>query len=212
MKLLLFFSILIMMVMPVLAGTIHGTVYDLNLDKVAAIVEVNSTPQQRMVAVDGDYSFALEEGSYLLTARLILNNVTEANAEEEVTVIGEQDAVLDLILFPVLDDDLVDDLGDIDVDTSGLENPSQPYVGIILILVAIAILIVWYKRKPKQEKDDLQKLMDFIKRQGGRTTQKDIRKEFPQSEAKISLMITELEHNGKIQKIKKGRGNVIILK
>ena len=198
MKLLLFFSILIMMVMPVLAGTIHGTVYDLNLDKVAAIVEVNSTPQQRMVAVDGDYSFALEEGSYLLTARLILNNVIEANAEEEVMIIGEQDAVLDLILFPVLDDDLVDDLGDIDVDTAGIERPSQSYVGIILILIAVAILILWYKRQPKQEKDDLQKLIDFIKRQGGRTTQKDIRKEFPQSEAKISLMITELEHKGKI--------------
>ena len=32
------------------------------------------------------------------------------------------------------------------------------------------------------------------------------------SEAKISLILTELEHKGQIEKVKKGRGNVIILK
>ena len=54
--------------------------------------------------------------------------------------------------------------------------------------------------------------LDFIKKQGGRTTQKEIRKNFPMSEAKISLIITELEHRGKIEKIKRGRSNIIILK
>ena len=33
---------------------------------------------------------------------------------------------------------------------------------------------------------------------------------FPDSEAKISLVLTELEAKGKIKKIKKGRGNIII--
>ena len=42
-------------------------------------------------------------------------------------------------------------------------------------------------------------------------TQKDLRKHFAMSEAKISLMITELESLKKIKKIKKGRGNIIIL-
>jgi len=43
-----------------------------------------------------------------------------------------------------------------------------------------------------------------------RTTQKDLRKEIPLSEAKISLIVTELEDKGKIRKIKKGRGNILI--
>jgi uncharacterized membrane protein len=43
-----------------------------------------------------------------------------------------------------------------------------------------------------------------------RVTQKEIRKSFPMSEAKISLIITDLESQGKVRKIKKGRGNVII--
>ena len=32
------------------------------------------------------------------------------------------------------------------------------------------------------------------------------------SEAKISLMIAELEHKGLVEKIKKGRGNIVVLK
>ena len=32
------------------------------------------------------------------------------------------------------------------------------------------------------------------------------------SESKISLILTELEHKGKIEKVKRGRGNVILLK
>jgi uncharacterized membrane protein len=57
-----------------------------------------------------------------------------------------------------------------------------------------------------------ERVLEIIKKHGGRTTQKDIRKELPLSEGKISLMITELEHQGKIEKIKKGRGNIIIMK
>lgn len=43
-----------------------------------------------------------------------------------------------------------------------------------------------------------------------RITQKELRKNIPLSEAKISLVITELESLGKIRKIKQGRGNIII--
>jgi uncharacterized membrane protein len=50
-----------------------------------------------------------------------------------------------------------------------------------------------------------------VRSEGGRTTQKDLRRAIPYSEAKISLMIAELESQGKLKKIKKGRGNIIIL-
>ena len=52
----------------------------------------------------------------------------------------------------------------------------------------------------------------MLKEEGGRATQKAKRKEIQLSEAKISLMIEELEHKGIVEKIKKGRGNIIILK
>ena len=60
--------------------------------------------------------------------------------------------------------------------------------------------------------ETLDGVLKIIREEGGRTTQKDIRKKIPLSEAKISLMVSELEAKGKIEKIKKGRGNIIILK
>ena len=59
---------------------------------------------------------------------------------------------------------------------------------------------------------DLKTVLDIIKKEGGRITQKELRKQIPLSEAKISLMISELEHKKIVQKVKKGRGNILILK
>lgn len=66
--------------------------------------------------------------------------------------------------------------------------------------------------KNSTEDADAKMVIDFIRSQEGRTTQKDIRKNFPSSEAKISLILTDLEAQGKIRKIKKGRGNVVVIK
>jgi uncharacterized membrane protein len=59
--------------------------------------------------------------------------------------------------------------------------------------------------------DDLREVIRIIEKNGGRITQLDLRKALPYSEAKVSLMITDLENRGIVKKIKKGRGNVIIL-
>ena len=55
-------------------------------------------------------------------------------------------------------------------------------------------------------------ILEYLGSVGGHGTQKDIRKHIPISEAKISLILTELEHEGHIRKYKKGRGNVIVLR
>ena len=58
-----------------------------------------------------------------------------------------------------------------------------------------------------------EKVLEIMANNDGRISQKELRKELlPLSEAKVSLIITELEHLGKIEKIKKGRGNVLILR
>ena len=59
--------------------------------------------------------------------------------------------------------------------------------------------------------DDLREVIRIIEKSGGRITQLDLRKALPYSEAKVSLMITDLENRGIVKKIKKGRGNVLIL-
>jgi len=58
--------------------------------------------------------------------------------------------------------------------------------------------------------EDLQELYDLLVKKGGRVTQKDLRGDMKCSEAKVSLMLDDLENRGYIKKIKKGRSNIII--
>ena len=68
-------------------------------------------------------------------------------------------------------------------------------------------------QEKNQELEDKEyaKLLNIL-RQHKRITQKEVRAEIPLSEAKISLMISEMEHKGLVEKIKKGRGNILIYK
>lgn len=58
---------------------------------------------------------------------------------------------------------------------------------------------------------DCRDVITIIEKNGGRITQLDLRKLLPYSEAKVSLIVSDLENRGIIKKIKKGRGNVLIL-
>ena len=60
--------------------------------------------------------------------------------------------------------------------------------------------------------DDLKEIIHILESQGGRMTQKDLRAKLNCSEAKVSLMITDLEDRGLVYKVKKGRGNIILLR
>jgi len=70
-------------------------------------------------------------------------------------------------------------------------------------------------RRPAPDIDklpgDLKEILEILESLGGRMTQKDLRARLNCSEAKVSLMITDLEDRGLIHKVKKGRGNIILL-
>ncbi|MBW2997311.1 hypothetical protein KY349_03150 [Candidatus Woesearchaeota archaeon] len=146
----------------------------------------------------------------------------------------------DVEVEELLQEEDVFDVGETVVDENG--KISGVTIAIIAIAVIVFLLVIYFivgRRKKQEEKaelkeidkakkqikqqpkkvvseevadTDLQKVIDVIKKEGGRTTQKELRKQIPLSEAKISLMISELEHKKIIQKVKKGRGNVLILK
>jgi uncharacterized membrane protein len=144
---------------------------------------------------------------------------------------------LDLILFPPIDSEY-EYFGDINL-TRELDTKQADYTNYIIIflvaLIIISIIFIWTKKRKKaisktdepvslppeksgekEERknielpDDLKELYDIILKKGGRTTQKDLRKEVIYGEAKVSLMIADLEDRGLIKKIKKGRSNIII--
>lgn len=201
------------------AATIQGTVYDLSLNQVdKSIVEVDSIPQQRFVAIEGKYSFNLPKGYYTITA-----SANGEIAKENITIADEGTYNLDLFLFPSLDEDITQDIS-IDVLDEGINQTIYYIIIVATLLLTLAFIAYKFKHKilkkeilEKREEpsenmiDDKIRIINIIKRHGNRTTQKEIRKEIPLSEAKVSLIIAELEHESRIKKIKKGRGNIIIL-
>jgi len=217
--------IFLILINSALAATIHGTVYDDSLNVLKdTIVEVDSTPNQRVLAKDGKYSFTLPAGEYTITT-----SYEGQKTEEKITITDDGDYVLDLFLFPSFEDEdeLLEETGYISIEDEYFEEETvtsnQAFITIIIVFSVILIgLILFFLKSRKDDiksgiediddKTELEKYLDFIKRNDGRTTQKEIRKHFGMSEAKISLVITELEHDGKIKKIKKGRSNIIILK
>lgn len=207
------------------AAQIYGTVYDLGLDEVKdVLIEINTNPKQQYVAKNSTYSFSVPVGNYILSAKQYSGGTLLSTANENISVKGPGEYILDLILFPSFaeEEQLLDETN-FDIETELVsEGPSSLAIA-AMILAIIAFFFILRMRgklikirgqeiKEEEEKyTEVKKVIDFIKKEGGRTTQKDIRKNFPQSEAKISLILTELEDKGTIRKIKKGRGNVIIL-
>lgn len=220
------------------AATLKGSIYDENLELVPdALVEINTAPQQKYLAKSGSYSFELPPGKYTLTAR---ND--QYMVSEEIAILSEQgEYVVDLFLLPdfVEEDELWQETQEeLAVDPEETPTSIIPWIiaGIIFALLLARIIYMrkkygslsFFRKKIKaesrktleQHKQELEKepgyleqALEIIKKHDGRLTQKELRKEMMYlSEAKVSLIVTELEHKGKIEKIKKGRGNVVILK
>lgn len=239
-KKLLFITILLIfgLIPGALAATVHGTVYswsDFEKPLKNVIVEVNSTPAQSKVATDGTYSFDLQPGSYLVTAKYYRSNVLEYSAEEEILIDSEGNFTIDILLFPPtgMEDEFLSDINLTDVDLNN-ETKLGSYL-VVMGLLLFLTMAVWYWHSKKKSPikaavneapmhvstpepgitgselpADLRELLGLIHSMGGRVNQKELRKKLTCSEAKVSLMITDLECRGLVTKIKKGRANVII--
>lgn len=221
-------------IQAVMGARIHGSIYSIDLelqDKV--VVEISTQPKQIFVSRNGSYFFEVEKGTYTIKAWQKQNDLF---VQERISVKDEGSYNLDLILIPDMQEETIL-LNETEEDITQLEAEEKGSGAIITELLFLALIIIIFiagfifiiktksENNQKQEINnagiaektviidkELNKIINFIKKEGGRTTQKEIRKILPLSEAKISLIISELEHKQLIQKIKKGRGNIIILK
>ncbi len=181
-------------------ATLHGNVYDSELNLMENIrVSISTEPEQFIIAKDGSYYFEVGEGEYILKAEYFLDGVLVGSTEEDIKIIDNNDYIIDLVF-----------------DFNG-EDFSYFWFALMLILFFVVVFLIFWKKKPKEVKEekndeDVKKVLEFIKKRDGRVTQKEIRKELLFSESKTSLILTELEHNGKVDRIKKGRANFVILK
>lgn len=206
------------------AATIQGSVYDFYLEKVDNGKAVITTePNQQIVLINSTYAFEVEAGEYDLFAYQLENGRIIAATKETLMVSKDGTYNIDLILFPYFESENIiresEDLFQEPEIQIGLLPFWLMFIGGLIIICGLIVLAYFRLKRlktivyPKEEKldKDLQKMLDYIKKHK-RTTQKEIRKEFFLSEGKISLMISELEEKGLVKRIKKGRGNIIVLK
>ncbi len=217
------------------AATLKGIIYNTNLDPESdVLVDINTLPEQRLLARNGTYSFEVPPGTYTLTAQK-----EDTLIMEEVQVLAEGTYIYDLFLLPEFSEE--EDLWQL-TEEELVEEEQTPFRWQYLVAGIIGVLLLYrfyrarkkygplslFRKKIKEEaaktveqhKEELAKepgylenALEIIKKHDGRITQKELRKEMLYlSEAKISLIVTELEHKGKIEKVKKGRGNVIIVR
>ena len=219
------------------SATITGSIYNENLEmEDNVLVELQNGALQRYLAVDGSYSFEVEPGAYTLVA-----SKQGKMSEEQLIVGNEVRMVYDLFLLEsfVDEDELWQQSGeDLDLSDQSRETQWWGYLLGVLILGYGLWRIISYRRKlgslrsfrrrvarensksveehahevakdPKYIDDALA----ILRAHDGRITQKQLRREMNYlSEAKVSLIVSELEHKGVVEKIKKGRGNIVLMK
>jgi len=213
-------SVVLLLIPFVSAVELKGIVYDENLNVANnVLITINTTPEQRMLAAQGTYSFTLQEGTYTLKAEYASQG-RNYSIEETIRVAQEGTFVYDLFLIPGLDEDLFynefDEFSELPVEeTEAPKNNVQAILFRLLGVVGLLLFIylIWrFSRKSVEEFDDVTlKILKKLKENNNRMTQKELREQFSESEATISLALSDLESQGKITKIKKGRTNIIKL-
>ncbi len=201
--------ILIVSIAPVSGAVIRGEIYSWELKRVKAIVEINTTPKQRIVALNGSYEFEVPLGVYEIRAYSIDGNLF---CNETVVIKNNGTYVIDLILFPKLENNLSATELNFPLEEKRSETPL--YVGLTLTFLAFLVALIFIKKRKRKGEipDDLEVVLELIRKSGDRITQKELREKLGWSEAKLSLVLTDLEGRGLIEKYRKGRGNVVFLK
>lgn len=185
----------------VFGATLSGDLYNQQFESVTAVVTINTTPQQ--IKLGSSYSFDVPPGMYTLQAVEYDDDLPVSFYNNSFKVVSSGVFVYDLILFPVYDTTLDD------VFVAPTEESSTSWWWLIPVVLAI-ILLAYFLFRPKKVMGKLEERMLYFITTQAHTTQKDVRNQFPEvSEAKISLVLSGLVQDGKIQKIKRGRGNII---
>lgn len=219
-------------------GTIYD---GLTLDVLSnVVVSVNTNPNQTKLVKDGVYSFDLPPGKYTLKATYTEQGILLLDTVQSLTIENDGNYALDLILLPSVGDIPDEPLPDGDDSIWGqIGSNVIPWLIIVAIILGAIGFVVMQGRKHTQGKqhhvkglesiphaeeimqtpttDEItldqyaREMMGHLKRGGNRLTQKELREMVNIGEAKVSLVVSELESYGLIKKIKRGRGNILVL-
>ncbi|MEW6035242.1 MAG: hypothetical protein AB1529_01400 [Candidatus Micrarchaeota archaeon] len=194
------------------AAYVYGDIYQQDLQKLnRTAIRIEGRFTYQLVTDKANYSIFLPEGDYAISASSSDSGAGELRSLEKVSV-GPEDQRVDLVLRPAL---------------------RAEYALFLLALCAIAVIFLWSSRrwgkaagqengrKPERASqepvaeqkfeldEDAKSVLRVLDGMEGRATQKEIKETLKFSDAKLSLILTELEQTGHVRKFKRGRANII---
>ncbi len=216
-KLTLWILILLIGIHSAYGAIVSGNLYDSKLNLINnVLVEITTNPLQSYVSKDGFYTFTLTDGRYQLRAYYNDENGTTFFTTKEVIASGAGMFKVDLVLDKLYNGTPPSIKPE--PEFSSLEFVKQNWIyfaGFLIIAVFLLLAFKFLSKAPVEASlpKELDEVLKLVRLGGGRLTQRELRKKLPLlSESKISLMISELEDKKLIEKIKKGRGNILLLK
>jgi uncharacterized membrane protein len=194
------------------AAFVHGDIYRSDLERLnKTVLRVDGEFSYQLVTDKGNYSIYLPNGDYNISASSFGDDGSLAYYAEEGIRVGDSDQKVDLVLKPA---------------KSGESEPLYLISGgAILLGLALAVFFLsrnrtvvnapetsstnTEKKKIAEPDEDMRTILRALDSHEGRATQKELREELGFSDAKLSLIISELEDSGYVKKFKRGRGNII---
>ncbi|MBI5046417.1 hypothetical protein HZC07_01665 [Candidatus Micrarchaeota archaeon] len=197
------------------AGFVYGEIYQSNLERVnKTIIKVDGSFSYQQVTNKGNYSFFLPDGSYNISASVLDGDGNAILYVNEPIKVGKEDQKLDLVLKPINKNDT---------------NSIVLVVFVILVIIVAGLIFFLFNTKKSEKNEhgipakeagtevkkqtheldpDAKKVLEIV-HGDQRITQKELREIVNFSDAKLSLILGELESIGEIKKFKRGRGNII---
>ena len=194
------------------AAFVYGDIYRSDLVRLnKTVLRVDGEFSYQLVTDKGNYSIYLPDGDYNISASSFGDDGGLAYYAEERIRAGDSDQRVDLVLKPA--------------GAGGTESIYLVAGGFVLLGIALAAFYlnrnkavanapepppgIPEKSSMAEPDDDMKNVLRALDGHEGRATQKELREALGFSDAKLSLIISELEHSGYVKKFKRGRGNII---
>ncbi|MEW5996615.1 MAG: hypothetical protein AB1657_03405 [Candidatus Micrarchaeota archaeon] len=214
------------------AAALSGSVYSADsFDAVQGVlVKVEGASTYQVFSSDGTYAMEVAPGAYNITAYYYENGTLTGYAKDGIAV-GAEGASYDIVLFSPDEFEGIEGFGISEIDENIPEQKQDwaPFIvgGILLIVVVAAAYFFLSGRKQretetgkpeikppagKKELDEEEKrVIEILKGSEGMRNQKELREILKCTDTKISLLVSSLEAQGHVKRIKKGRENIVKL-
>ncbi|MDD2655383.1 MAG: hypothetical protein PHQ80_01815 [Candidatus ainarchaeum sp.] len=210
------------------AATLQGNVYSADsFDAVqGALVKAEGASTYQVLSSDGTYSMQVVPGAYNISAYYYENGTLKGYAEDGIAV-GAEGASYDIVLFSPDEFEGIEGFETAELDENIPEVRNEGWTpalagGLVLLVVIVAGAAYFLFVKKKAEKapamerkreldGEEKKVLEILKGSEGMRNQKELREILKCTDTKISLLISSLEAQGYVKRIKKGRENIVKL-